>query len=45
MSTSVGRLVAAIVGGHNRFGRKNMAKAGKANETSDNDENDGAHML
>jgi hypothetical protein len=45
MLTSVGRLVAAIVGGCSRLGRKNRAKTGKANETSDDDENDGARML
>jgi hypothetical protein len=45
MSTSVGRLAAATVGGDNKLGRKNMAKAGMTNETSDDGENDGARML
>jgi hypothetical protein len=45
MSTSVGRLTVASVGGGNRLGRKNRAKAGKTNGTFDDDENDGAHML
>jgi hypothetical protein len=44
-STSVGRLAAATVGGGTRFGRKNRAKAGKTNGTSNDDENDGARML
>jgi hypothetical protein len=33
------------MGRHNRLGRKNRVKAEKANETSDDDENDGARML
>jgi hypothetical protein len=44
-STSVGRLAAATVGGGSRLGRKNRAKAGKTNGTSDDSENDGAHMM
>jgi hypothetical protein len=44
-STSVDQLMAAIVGGGSRLGRKNRAKAGKTNETSDDGENDGAHMM
>jgi predicted GNAT family N-acyltransferase len=40
--TRVGRLAAATVGRGSRLGRKNMAKAGKKNGTSDDDENDGA---
>ena len=42
---SVGRLAAATVGMGSRLGRKNRAKAGKTNVTSDDDENDGARML
>jgi hypothetical protein len=42
---SVGRLAAATVGKDSRLGRKNMAKTGKTNGTSDNGENDGACML
>jgi hypothetical protein len=45
VSTSVGRLAAATVGGGSRLGRKNSVKAGKTNGTSDNGENDGAHMM
>jgi hypothetical protein len=45
VSTSVGRLAAATVGGGNRFGRKNSAKAGKTNGTFDNDENNDARMM
>jgi hypothetical protein len=45
MSTSVGRLAAAIVGEGSRLGRKNRAKASKTNETFDDGENDGARML
>jgi hypothetical protein len=41
--TSVGRLAAVIVG--SRLGRKNKAKAGKTNGTSDDGENDGARMM
>jgi hypothetical protein len=33
------------VGGGSRLGRKNMAKVGKMNMTSDDNENDGARML
>jgi hypothetical protein len=44
-STSVGRLTATIVGGGSRLGRKNRAKAGKTNGTSDDGGNDGASML
>jgi hypothetical protein len=44
-STSVGRLATTIVGGGSRLGRKNRAKAGKTNGTSDDGENDGASML
>jgi hypothetical protein len=33
------------VGGGSRLGRKNMAKAGKINGTSDDGENDGVHMM
>jgi hypothetical protein len=44
-STSVGRLAVATVGGGSRLGRKNRAKARKMNGTSDDDENDGAHMM
>jgi hypothetical protein len=36
--------VATTVGGGSRLGRKNRAKAGKTNGTSD-DENDGARMM
>jgi hypothetical protein len=32
-------------GGGSRLGRKNSAKARKTNETSDNDENNDAHMM
>jgi uncharacterized membrane protein len=43
---SVGRLVAATADGGNRLGGgKNRAKAGKTNGTSDDGENDGAHMM
>jgi hypothetical protein len=35
--------VAATVGEGSRLGRKNKAKAGKTNETSNDGENDGAH--
>jgi hypothetical protein len=42
---SVGRLVATTVGGGSMLGRKNRAKAGKTKRTSDDSENDGAHML
>jgi hypothetical protein len=45
MSTSVGRLAVVTVGRGSRLGRKNRAKAGKTNETSDDGENDGACML
>jgi hypothetical protein len=45
VSTSVGWLTAATVGGGSRLGRKNKAKVGKTNESSDDDENDGARML
>jgi hypothetical protein len=40
---SVGRLAAATVS--SRLGRKNSAKAGKTNGTSDNGENDGTSMM
>jgi hypothetical protein len=33
------------VGGDSRLGRKNRAKAGKMNRTSDNGENDDARMM
>jgi hypothetical protein len=33
------------MGGGSRLGRKNTAKAEKTNETSNDDENDGASML
>jgi hypothetical protein len=33
------------VGGGSRLGRKNRAKAGKTNETSGDDENDGARIV
>jgi hypothetical protein len=42
---SVGRLAAATVGGGIMLGRKNRAKAGKTNGTSDDGENDGARMM
>jgi hypothetical protein len=42
--TSVGRLAAATVGGDSRLGRKNRAKTGKMNGTSEDDENDGVCM-
>jgi hypothetical protein len=45
VSTSVGRLTAATVGGGSRLRRKNRAKAGKTNGTSDDDKNDGARMM
>ena len=45
VSTSVDRLAAATVGGGSMLERKNMAKAGKTNGTSDDDENDGARMM
>ena len=45
MSPSVGRLAATTVGGGSRLGRKNRAKAGKTNGTSDDGENDGARMM
>jgi hypothetical protein len=35
----------ATMGGGSRLGRKNRAKAEKTNGTSDDDENDGAHMM
>jgi hypothetical protein len=44
VSTSVGRLVAATVGGGSRLGRKNRVKVEKTNMMSDDAENDGAHM-
>jgi hypothetical protein len=44
-SMSVGRLAAATVGGGNGLGRKNNAKVGKTNRTSDNGENDDTHMM
>jgi hypothetical protein len=44
-STSVGRLATATVGEGSRLGRKNSAKAGKTNGTSDNGENDDARMM
>jgi hypothetical protein len=42
---SVSRLMVATMGGGSRLGRKNRAKAEKTNGTSDDDENDGAHMM
>jgi hypothetical protein len=42
---SVGRLAIATVGWGSRLGRKNRAKAGKTNGTSDNGENDDACMM
>jgi hypothetical protein len=42
---SVGRLAATTVGDGSRLGRKNMTKVGKTNGTSDDDKNDGAHMM
>jgi hypothetical protein len=42
---SVGRLVAATVGGVSMLGRKNRAKAEKMNGTSDDGENDGARIM
>jgi hypothetical protein len=42
---SVGRLAAATMGRGSRLGRKNIAKAGKTNGTSDDGENDGARKL
>jgi hypothetical protein len=42
---SVERLMVATVGEGSRLGRKNRAKAGKTNVTSDNGENDGARMM
>jgi hypothetical protein len=45
MSTSVGRLTAATVCRGSRLGRKNRAKAKKTNGTSNDGENDGAHMM
>jgi hypothetical protein len=33
------------VGGGNRLGWKNRAKTGKTNGTSDDGENDGAHIM
>jgi hypothetical protein len=44
-STSVGRLAVVTMGGGSRLGWKNMAKVGKTNGTSDDDENDGACMM
>jgi hypothetical protein len=44
-STSVGRLIATFVSEGSRLGRKNMAKAEKTNEASDDGKNDGARML
>jgi hypothetical protein len=37
--------MAAIVGGGSRLGRKNRAKTGKTNRTSDDGENDGVRMM
>jgi hypothetical protein len=45
LETSIGRLVAATVGGGSRLGRKNRVKAGKTNEASDDGENNGACMM
>jgi hypothetical protein len=42
---SVDRLADATVDRGNRLWRKNMAKAGKTNGSSDDGENDGACML
>jgi hypothetical protein len=42
---SVGRLATATVGRGSRLGRKNRAKVGKTDETSDDVENDGARMM
>jgi hypothetical protein len=44
-STNVGRLAAVNVGRGSRLGRKNRAKAGKTNRTSDDSENDGVRVL
>ena len=44
-STSVSRLAIATVGVGSRLGRKNRAKAENTNGTSNDGENDGAHML
>jgi hypothetical protein len=37
--------VATTVGEGSRMGRKNKTKAGKTNGMSDDDKNDGAHMM
>jgi hypothetical protein len=44
-STSIGRLAATTVSRGSRLERKNRAKAGKTNGTSDGRENDGARMM
>jgi hypothetical protein len=41
----VGRLAAVTVDGGSRLGRKNRAKAGKTNGTSDDGKNDVARMM
>jgi hypothetical protein len=41
---SIGSRLRPWAGG-SRLGRKNIAKVGKTNGTSDNDENDGARMM
>jgi hypothetical protein len=43
--TSVGRLATVTVSTDNRFGRKNGAKGGKTNGTSDDGENDGTYAV
>jgi hypothetical protein len=42
---SVSRLAVVTMDGDSRLGRKNKAKAGKTNGTSDDGKNDGARML
>jgi hypothetical protein len=42
---SIGRLAAATMGGGGKMGRKNRAKAGKRNGTSDDGENDAARLM
>jgi hypothetical protein len=44
-SMSVSRLAVVTMDGDSRLGRKNKAKAGKTNGTSDDGKNDGARML
>jgi hypothetical protein len=45
VSTGVGRLAASTMGRGSRLGRKNRAKAGKMNGTSDDGKNDGVCMM